>query len=238
MNNPSTSTAERNGRAEALPVPNTAIQSIVAQPPTSREVMKEISEINMCDGSINPDVWANIASILHEKSSYIHYKKRLKDAAECRGSQSPIELMLILAISEMIETHYSSLPGCFINMLLDEHDLEQLGCFTIITQQENVGKYLADIFIKVRTRKGDISIAVECDGHDFHERTKEQAARDKKRDRFFQLEGINVLRFTGSEIWNDPYGCADEVCKHLENRFYKEIHPVLNFTPGWSRQYD
>lgn len=43
-------------------------------------------------------------------------------------------------------------------------------------------------------------IVVECDGHAFHERTREQAARDRKRDRDMQNAGYIVLRFTGSEI--------------------------------------
>lgn len=51
---------------------------------------------------------------------------------------------------------------------------------------------------------------VECDGHDFHERTKEQAARDRARDRQAMIDGIPVLRFTGSEIWKNPWGCAEE----------------------------
>ena len=53
-------------------------------------------------------------------------------------------------------------------------------------------------------------IAVECDGHEFHEKTKQQAARDKARDRD---------RFTGSEIWKDPGACADEVLVHLWGEF-------------------
>lgn len=59
-------------------------------------------------------------------------------------------------------------------------------------------------------------LILECDGHDFHERTKEQAARDRARDRVAQLEGLPILRFTGSEIWNDPLGCADEVLAFME----------------------
>ncbi len=55
---------------------------------------------------------------------------------------------------------------------------------------------------------GDAKVAVECDGHDFHERTKEQARRDKKRDRDLTAAGWTVVRFAGSEIWRDPYGCA------------------------------
>lgn len=54
-------------------------------------------------------------------------------------------------------------------------------------------------------------LIVECDGHDFHERTKEQAARDRKRDRDLSLKGYDVFRFTGSEIWRDPIKCAGDV---------------------------
>lgn len=49
----------------------------------------------------------------------------------------------------------------------------------------------------------NVRLIVELDGHDFHERTKEQAARDKSRDRAFVLAGWMVLRFTGSEIYRD-----------------------------------
>lgn len=59
--------------------------------------------------------------------------------------------------------------------------------------------------------EGPIRICVECDGHDFHERTKEQAARDKSRDRELTMAGWQVLRFTGSEIWKDAATCARQV---------------------------
>lgn len=48
-------------------------------------------------------------------------------------------------------------------------------------------------------------IAIECDGHDFHERTAEQAERDRSRDRALTATGWSVLRFTGREIWRDPF---------------------------------
>lgn len=54
-------------------------------------------------------------------------------------------------------------------------------------------------------------LIVECDGHNFHERTKEQAAKDRSRDRWAQANGYEVFRFTGSEIWRDPIGCAGQV---------------------------
>ena len=54
-------------------------------------------------------------------------------------------------------------------------------------------------------------MAVELDGHDFHEKTKEQSKNDKERDRILQSHGYFVARYTGSEIYNNPQKvCADE----------------------------
>lgn len=54
-------------------------------------------------------------------------------------------------------------------------------------------------------------IAIECDGHEFHDRTKEQATRDRARDRALQSHGWKVLRFTGSDIVRGPTWAAAEV---------------------------
>lgn len=54
-------------------------------------------------------------------------------------------------------------------------------------------------------------LIIECDGHNFHERTKEQAAKDRSKDRSATLSGYEFMRFTGSEIWRDPWGCAEQV---------------------------
>lgn len=59
---------------------------------------------------------------------------------------------------------------------------------------------------------------VECDGHNWHDKTKEQAARDKARDRVLQSHGPSVLRFTGSEIFNSPGRCLEEIENFLEAR--------------------
>lgn len=57
----------------------------------------------------------------------------------------------------------------------------------------------------------DYPILIECDGHEFHERTKEQAAHDREKDRCIQAAGIPILRFTGSQIHADPIECGFEV---------------------------
>lgn len=83
-----------------------------------------------------------------------------------------------------------------------------------IYPQVDIGPYRADFYFEAFDKESGerwFQMIIECDGHVFHEKTKEQARRDKKRDRWFQSRGIIVLRFTGSEVWGDPYECASEV---------------------------
>lgn len=91
-----------------------------------------------------------------------------------------------------------------------------------IMVQAQVGKYRADLVLYGISVKSDepskwlrVPLVVECDGHDFHEKTKEQAKRDKRRDRDLMSKGFHVLRFTGSEIFNAPKGCADEAVHYV-----------------------
>jgi hypothetical protein len=47
-------------------------------------------------------------------------------------------------------------------------------------------------------------IAIELDGHDFHERTKEQVAHRNARDRALQQAGWLILHYSGSELVRNP----------------------------------
>lgn len=81
----------------------------------------------------------------------------------------------------------------------------------------------------------NVEVLVECDGHDFHSRTKEQAERDRSRDRMLQRLGYDVLRYTGSEIWKDSLVCAQGVLDHLESRLLslaENISPNTNMEFG------
>lgn len=87
----------------------------------------------------------------------------------------------------------------------------------VMRPQAQVGEWRVDFLIHAFAWKRDGTpdrwrkLIVECDGHDFHERTKEQAAKDRGRDRLVQMDGIEIFRFTGSELWRDPWGCAKQV---------------------------
>lgn len=56
-----------------------------------------------------------------------------------------------------------------------------------------------------------VCLILEADGHEFHDRTKQQAASDRARDRWMIGRGYRVLRFAGSEIHGRAEGCAREV---------------------------
>lgn len=93
----------------------------------------------------------------------------------------------------------------------------------VIKPQTKIGDYRVDFLLQYRTIIPKIEnhkivrdfesckqLIIECDGHDFHEKTKEQAKKDKERDRIMQSLGFLVFRYTGSEIWTDVFKCAKQ----------------------------
>lgn len=91
----------------------------------------------------------------------------------------------------------------------------------LITPQAEVAGYRVDLLMWFQCGRARGGIAIECDGHDFHEKTKEQAARDKKRDREILAAGFPVVRFTGSEIYRSPTGCAEQVRDLLASALFR-----------------
>ncbi len=81
--------------------------------------------------------------------------------------------------------------------------------------QKVIDRIRTDFLVSYMMPTGLLEIVVECDGHSFHERTKEQAAKDRSRDRALQGLGYIVFRFTGSEIHQDARGCAGEVLDQI-----------------------
>jgi very-short-patch-repair endonuclease len=61
-------------------------------------------------------------------------------------------------------------------------------------------------------------LVVECDGHDWHERTGEQAKKDRTRDRRLQALDLAVFRYTGSDAWEHVFGAAKEAIEELAHR--------------------
>lgn len=110
--------------------------------------------------------------------------------------ESPIEELLVIALDEITE----NMTDVYFE---PQKEIEVNG-----------HKYRVDILIYY----GDIldlesckKLIVECDGYQFHEKTKAQTIYEKRRDRELMSAGYRVVHFTGSEIWNDPFKCAREI---------------------------
>ena len=139
------------------------------------------------------------------------------DAIERFETESPIERLVFAAfkIKSQVDLHEFTIALHEANKSIVEA-VDQCSKWNPLVlriyPQCGIGPYFADFALMIRDEIGSRPsvVIVECDGHDFHERTKEQAAHDRRRDRYFVELGYKVLRFTGSEIWKDPQGCVDQ----------------------------
>ena len=78
---------------------------------------------------------------------------------------------------------------------------------------------------------GEVRLCIELDGHDFHDRTPEQAERDRARDRRLLREGWTTVRYTGREVVRDPMRCAREAVEIFE-RLRERRGPGLAKAPA------
>lgn len=69
----------------------------------------------------------------------------------------------------------------------------------------------------------DIKIIIECDGHEFHKATKEQVARDNERELDLKMHGYDVIRFSGSQIYNEPMKCAEKAYTYIKNKIEQKL---------------
>lgn len=71
--------------------------------------------------------------------------------------------------------------------------------------------------------KEEFALVIECDGHEFHQKTKKQVEKDNKREYDLKMNGWEILRFSGSEIYNEPMECADKIIKYVIEKNNLEI---------------
>ena len=152
--------------------------------------------------------------------------------------QSPIEIPMLIALT----VYGKDLIGS-VSYLVDGikwGDRDDYGDVLSIQPQAQIGEHRVDFLLTLKVGLPDFSnyteskdgtkipgfmtvskqMVVECDGHDFHDRTKEQARNDKARDRTLQSVGYRVFRYTGSEIWEDVFACAKQAADALMEEAY------------------
>jgi hypothetical protein len=70
-------------------------------------------------------------------------------------------------------------------------------------------------------------IAVEVDGHGFHEKTPDQVANRNERDRLLQQAGCIVLHFSWSEVTGKPEECIGEVIGIVKQKYWELDRVVM-----------
>jgi hypothetical protein len=134
---------------------------------------------------------------------------------------SPTESILTLALFNKLCHFYDG----WICRVYSEHEYRQAlaeqkvngGCFVLVPQWSvnQVGLVDLGVFIPGLNHHRPI-VVVECDGHHFHERTVEQASKDRRRLRNLQRLGIPVLPFTGTDVVRSSEEFAQEIAEFID----------------------
>lgn len=175
------------------------------------------------DEKISAEVSGRIANIQEDEFLKWHF---LVEEIQAR-SRSPIEARMgaYLVTDRTLAAYGAPSLTDLPEGLVTESKIMVGGNNTMIIPQQRIGIYTVDfaIVFPMMERR----VVVECDGHDFHEKTKEQASKDKARDRALLAYGWPVMRFSGSDIWNRGAECAAEVAEYL-NFFDVAQHELEN----------
>lgn len=157
--------------------------------------------------------------------------------------ESPIEEAMLIGIAaassalffHTITESFDEIPGVIVTAGMSPK------LALVISPQTQIGPYRVDFLLaraqKFRDFENVIFRAIECDGHDYHERTKEQAAKDKARDRYLLRCGVTTMRFTGSEIYNNALSCGFEAIEVFAEAWMKEYDKLLDPYEEWRASY-
>lgn len=121
----------------------------------------------------------------------------------CEEIKSPIEQIFITAFELYIELLHK----------------ENIFLFSQKEIKVNDKKYIVDFYFEsdmyVNQFDTNKKIIIECDGHDFHQKTKEQVKYDNEREYDLKMAGYEIIRFSGSQIYNEPIKCAEDAYNYI-----------------------
>lgn len=101
-------------------------------------------------------------------------------------------------------------------------------------KQYRIGKYRADFAIVANENYGfqgsNYKVVIECDGHEYHNKTADQVLRDRDRDVEMRFKGYEIFHFSGTQIFDTPTRCAANVFYALQQEQIQleEIEEKMN----------
>jgi very-short-patch-repair endonuclease len=149
---------------------------------------------------------------------------------------SPTEMIFGMAIFDKLSNYYKHwtcwvyAESEFWQLAADPNLNGRHGTFVLVPQFAiaTVGRVDFAIFIPGLSTTKPIAV-IECDGHSFHERTVEQASKDRARDRALARLEVPAMRYTGTDILRKSAEFAHEVgdfvderSDELERRWYQD----------------
>lgn len=160
-----------------------------------------------------PEVWSLMMRYI---AGQVLFRARIEVELAVQKCQSPIEELMLLALYLVAYMHAGVLGSVSLRRVWAPQPAGD-AAFHLLPQA-TIGQCRVDFLVTAWSRAGDDTwrsgaVVVECDGHDFHEKTKDQASRDKARDREIQKAGYVVFRYSGSDVWQRHFECAAEVVR-------------------------
>lgn len=123
----------------------------------------------------------------------------MENASLC---ESKIEQMMLGVLCQCVIGE--AYPPVVHNLMSDERWPDG---YMVIVPQFPLARFRLDFLIRIGTH----TIAVECDGADYHN-SPEARERDNRRDTYLKKLGVPTLRYSGQWIWkNRERGIADEI---------------------------
>lgn len=154
---------------------------------------------NYMDNILGSDLYAKTMRSAHEVVTESH-RDIWTSAAFLRDCESPLEAAWRVWWSVAVQARYVDLP-----LVLYQHKVR-------------VGGQGYRLDVAMFTWRGHSPVlAVELDGHTYHERTPEQVAERNARDRALQTAGWVVLHYSYSEIVTRGLECAIEALERFDS---------------------
>ena len=161
-----------------------------------------------------------VDSVRETLDDYVAFYER--DLYECMiDCESPIEQLMALELYS-VNKLFSSVTSQIEILRIKPQEYIQ------IEKQTYKVDFMVNIAFKILDKyEDDLNLVIECDGYEFHQKTKEQVKKDYERDRLLQMAGYYVLRFGGSEIYNNPFECRKKINQFISNKYYQFLESKL-----------
>ena len=175
-------------------------------------------------------VWPGIVKLIvanHAEKLFRHLNRTPRQDLYPEQKPSPIEQKLYLALYAHFQRKLICCPAqnCLrlrqheseISDYLCSHHLD--GLF-----KDGVVNYEIDLFLylgmSTRLQNGDSKytpyfVGIECDGHENH-KTKEHRASDAEKVLSLKARGLDIVRFTGTQITQNIQGCVEDVLNLID----------------------